>query len=392
MTVRWSFLDNLSKIDGAASEGDGRLRHIHGGGAVSWVTVGAGVFTGPVIANPIAHASRLRDIAVVGEDPYMRTLSRRAVLLFGGAALFSPAAWAQKQGRTYRIGIITRDRRDWSPLFDELRFNGFVEGKNLVLIGGLPIDADDAAVAELARELVKAGVDAILTGGSRGTRAAQRATQSIPILTISDDLVGEGFATSLAHPGGNITGITILAPELDRKRQEILLELVPSARHVAALADPDTTPPQQLQALEEDARSRNIELSIHRAKTREEIVPVIEAARAAGAQAINVLSSVKFYLNRALIIESAAKAQLPAVFQFPEWAEQGALVGYGSPLARYFRQLARQLVKVLNGTAPTDIPVEQPTTIELAINLKTAAALGLTVPRSLLLRADKVIE
>lgn len=326
--------------------------------------------------------------------PCSQTLSRRAVLLFGGATLFAPAAWPQTPGRAYRIGIITRDPGAWAPVLDELRANGFVERKNLVIIGefGLPIDHYDTAAAELAKELVKAGVDAILTAGAQATRAAQRATQSIPILTTSDDLVGEGFATSLAHPGGNITGITILAPELDRKRQEVLLELVPSARHVAALADPNTTPPQQLQALEEDARSRNIELSIHRAKTRAEIVPAIEAARAAGAQAINVLSSLNFYVNRALIIESAAKAQLPAVFQFPEWTEQGALVGYGSPVARFQRQLARQLVKVLDGTAPTDIPVEQPTTIELAINLKTAAALGLTVPPALLIRADKVIE
>jgi len=323
-----------------------------------------------------------------------RTLSRRAVLLLGGATLFVPAAWPQTSGRTYRIGIITRDQRAWAPLFDELRANGFVEGRNLVVIGefGLPIDHYDTAAPELANELAKAGVDAILTAGALGTRAAQRATQSIPILATSDDLVGEGFATSLAHPGGNITGITNLAPELDRKRQEILLELVPSIRHVAVLADPDTTPPQQLQTLEEDARSRNVELSIHRAKTREEIVPAIEAARAAGAQAINVLASVKFYVNRALIIESAAKAQLPAVFQFPDWAEQGALVGYGPPLDRYFRQQGRLLIKVLNGTAPADIPVEQPTNVELEINLKTAAALGLTVPPSLLIRADKVIE
>jgi putative tryptophan/tyrosine transport system substrate-binding protein len=158
------------------------------------------------------------------------------------------------------------------------------------------------------------------------------------------------------------------------------------------LADLDTTPPQQLEALEQDARSRNIELSIHRVKTREEIVPAIEAARAVGAQAINVLASVKFYVNRALIIESAAKTQLPAVFQFPDWTEQGALVGYGAPTDSVFRQHASLLVKVLNGTAPADIPVEQPTAIELAINLKTAAALGLTVPPALLIRADKVIE
>jgi putative tryptophan/tyrosine transport system substrate-binding protein len=204
--------------------------------------------------------------------PCSRTLSRRAVLLLGGATLFaSRAAWPQTPGRTYRIGIITRDRRAWALLSEELRAHGFVEGKNLVIIGefGLPIGHYDAAAAELAKELVKAGVDAILTAGALGTRAAQRATQSIPILAISDDLIGEGFAASLAHPGGNITGITILAPELDRKRQEILVELVPSARHIAALADSDTTPPQQLEALEQDARSRNIELSIHRVKTRE---------------------------------------------------------------------------------------------------------------------------
>jgi putative tryptophan/tyrosine transport system substrate-binding protein len=326
--------------------------------------------------------------------PCSRTLSRRAVLLGGATLVAAPAAWPQTPGRTYRIGIITRDRRAWAPLFDELRAQGFVEGKNLVIVGefGLPFEHYDTAAAELAKELVKAGVDAILTAGALGTRAAQRATRSIPILAASDDLIGEGFAASLAHPGGNITGITNLAPELDRKRQEILLELVPSARHIAALADSDTTPPRQLQTLEEDARSRSIELSIHRAKTREEIVPAIEAARAAGAQAINVLASVMFYANRALIIESAAKARLPAVFQFPDWAEQGALVGYGPPFDRFNRQHASLLVKVLNGTAPADIPVEQPTTVELAINLKIAAALGLTVPPSLLLRADKVIE
>jgi len=321
-------------------------------------------------------------------------MQRREFLgILGGAAAWPMAVQAQTPGRTYRIGIITRDRRAWAPLFDELRANGFVDGKNLVIIGefGLPLDHYDTTAPELAKELVKAGVDAILTAGVQATGTAQRATQSIPVLTVSGDLVSEGFANSLARPGGNITGIAILAPELDRKRQEILFELVPSA-HVAVLVDPDTTSPQQLQALEEDARSRNVELSIHRAKTREEIEPAIEAARAAGAQAINVLGSINFFANRALIIESAAKAQLPAVFQFPEWAEQGALVGYGPTQAPYIRQLARQLVKVLNGTAPTDIPVEQPTIVELAINLKTAKALGLTVPPSLLIRADKVIE
>src|SRR5579863_2002323 len=316
---------------------------------------------------------------------------RDFILLLGGASLFpARAAWAQATGRIYRIGIITREPNAWGQFFEELQANGFVRDRNLLVVGAFGIGGDQYGA--LAGELAKAGVDAIIVGGAPGTRAAQQATRSIPILSLADDLVGERFVASLAHPGGNITGISMLAPELDGKRQEILLELVPAARHLATLADPQTTPPQQLQRLEAAAGERNIEFSIHRATTRDEIVSAIAAAKAAGAQALNVLASVNFYANRPLVIETVARVGLPAMFQWPEWIEHGALAGYGPSLASMFRQMARQLVKVLNGTLPTEIPVEQPTTIELALNLKTAAALALAVPPSLLIRADKVIE
>lgn len=300
------------------------------------------------------------------------------------------AARAQAPGRVYRIGIITREPHAWGQFFEELQANGFIRDRNLQVVGAFGIGGEQYGA--LAGELAKAGVDAIIVGGAPGTRAAQQATRSIPILSLADDLVGERFVASLAHPGGNITGISMLAPELDGKRQEILLELVPAARHLATLADPQTTPPQQLLRLEAAAGERNIEFSIHRATTRDEIVSAIAAAKAAGAQALNVLASVNFYANRPLVIETVARVGLPAMFQWPEWIEHGALAGYGPSLASMFRQMARQLVKVLNGTSPTEIPVEQPTTIELALNLKTAAALGLAVPPSLLIRADKVIE
>ncbi len=323
--------------------------------------------------------------------PLWPPLSRRTLLLGGATLLAAPAAWPQAPGRTYRIGFICQTRRaGWGPLFEELRGDGFVEGKNLVVVGeiGTSFDRYDA----LAAELVKAGVDAIIANAVPGVRAAQRATQSIPIVSLSDDLVEERFVASLPHPGGNITGVSMLSPELDRKREEILLELVPSARHLATLADPETTPPQQLLRLQEAAGAHHVELSIERATKREEIAPAIEAAKAAGAQAIHVLASVNFYVNRGLVIDATIKARLPAMFQWPEWVELGALAGYGPTLASLFRQAAHQLVKILNGAAPGDVPAEQPTHISLALNLKTAKALGVTVPPSLLVRADEMIE
>jgi len=201
-----------------------------------------------------------------------------------------------------------------------------------------------------------------------------------------------GLVSSLADPGGNTTGVSLLMTELDGKRQELLTELVPAARHIAALADPATTAPEQLRALQDAARAHGFELSVHRAVKPEEIVPAIDEAQAAGAQALNVLASAFFYVNQQLIIERTGTLKLPAIYNGPQIAEAGGLAAYGPRQTGVFRQLARQLAKIFRGAKPADIPVEQPDKFELVINLKTAKALGLTVPPLLLTQATEVIE
>jgi putative tryptophan/tyrosine transport system substrate-binding protein len=213
---------------------------------------------------------------------------------------------------------------------------------------------------------------------------------SLPLPT---NMVRSGFVASLAKPGGNTTGVSILATELDGKRQEILLEVVPGMRRMAALADANGTLPQQLQALQDAARARGVELSIYRVAKAEEIAGAIDAAKTSGAAALNVLASAMLTNNRQIILPRVAALGLPAIYQFPVVAEEGGLIGYGSSLEQIYRDVgARQLVKLLRGVKPAEIPVEQPTRFELVVNLKTAKALGLTIPESFLLRADKVIE
>jgi putative tryptophan/tyrosine transport system substrate-binding protein len=205
-------------------------------------------------------------------------------------------------------------------------------------------------------------------------------------------MVGQGLVDSLARPGGNTTGTSIFATELDGKRHEILIEAVPKLRRLAILAD-KSTGSREFVALQDAARARGVELLIHQIASAEEITAAIDSAKASGAAALNVLSSPFLYGNRQIIMQRVAALRLPAIYQFPEEAEEGGFVAYGPRLIPIFRELvAEQLVKLLRGVKPADIPVEQPTRFELVINLKTANALGITVPATLVARADKVID
>ena len=321
---------------------------------------------------------------------------REFVALLGGAAAVWPlVARGQEPGRIYRLGCLLtgpRDAPQYVALFDELRRLGFIEGQNLVVDAagyGLPPERMEIHAADLMR----GPLDVIVAGGDAAVRATQRATTSIPILAFADDMVGQGFVHSLSKPGGNITGVTILSSELDGKRQEILIEAVPGISRIAALVDSDTTMPSQLRTLENGARARGLELSIHRVVWREEIGSAIDAANAAGAGAVNVLASPLLFSSRAFIFHRLAALRLPAVYQFPEMAEQGGLIGYGPLVVQLFREtVSRQLAKLLRGSKPADLPVEQPTKFELVINLRTAKAMDHELPTELLSRADKVIE
>ena len=276
--------------------------------------------------------------------------------------------------------------------FDELKVLGFVEGQNLKIVAGGGFDLREDQMADVAATLAKAAPDVVLGIGDAAIRAAQQSASTVPIVALSTDLVASGFVRSLAHPGGNTTGISVLGFEVNGKRLEILMQVVPSAQRIAVLTEPSVTQPAELEALENAARARGVELVIFTARVPEEITPAMDKAMAPGANALNVLSAPLFSFKRRIVIERAAALGLPAIYEWPEIAEEGGLIGYGPRLTPIYRQLARLVVKVLRGAKPEDLPVEQPTSYELVINLTTAKALGLTIPESFLVRADKVIE
>jgi putative tryptophan/tyrosine transport system substrate-binding protein len=323
-------------------------------------------------------------------------MRRREFIAFVGASVVWPfAAMAQEAGRTYRCGIVAPFPCKGAPviiaLSEEMRRRGFINGQNLT-IDCHEFGPNIELSSEYAGELVKAKVDVIMPYGDVAIRAARQATKTIPILAMTDDMVGSGLVNSLARPNGNTTGLTILAAELDSKRQEILIEAVPGIRGMAAISDTITTD-AKLHALQEAARARNIELSVHRIAKAEDVAAAIDMAKTSGATALNILASPFLWTVRQLIMDRAAALRLPAIWQWPENAEEGGFAGYGPRATQLARDItARQLIQLFHGTKPADIPVEQPTHFELVINLKTANAMGATVPATLVARADKVIE
>ena len=300
---------------------------------------------------------------------------RRRAFLLGSVVVLLAAqlASAQRAGRTYRIGVLAvypRDQARLEPFFDELRTRGFVEGANLSVDYWFEPDADrlDTAAVEMAKRVP----DAMIGYGPAWEPVAGKES------------------SSLARRSSNKTGVSFFVAELNGKRQEILMEVLPSVRHMAVLADPNV--PQSLESVTAAAGARGVELSVYSVSMPDEIDLAIDAAKKTGAGGLNVLSSPMFYANREAIFSAAAQARLPAIYEWSFMAEQGGLIGYGARTTLLHRQLARQTAEVLNGAKPADIPVEQATTFDLALNLKTAAALGISFPPAILARADEVIE
>src|SRR3954453_17386806 len=320
-------------------------------------------------------------------------MQRREFVGLVGATLFAPiAAKAQQAGRTYRLGVLlplTQHAPINVAFLDELRRGGFIEGQNLGVEWRAFAEHFDRVLL-YAAELVKARVDVIATATDEAIRSLQQVTKAIAIVAITDDMLGSGFVNSVARPDGNITGVNILGREADGKRQDILIEAVPGLRRMAVLADFTTDP--LLDVLQEGARAHNVELSIYRVRG-DEIVAAIDKAKASGATALNVTSSGLFYAHRQLIRDRVATLHLPAIFPWPEEAEEGGFAAYGPSLNQLFLEMMpQQIMKLFRGAKVADIPIEQPTKFKLVINLKTANATGVTIPPALLLRADKLIE
>jgi putative tryptophan/tyrosine transport system substrate-binding protein len=319
---------------------------------------------------------------------------RKFITLLGGAATWPLAALAQQAGRTNRLGcLLPGPRKEYVAFFDGLRRRGFIEGQNLTVeyrAYGQHVDL----IPQYAAELVKARVDVIAASGDEAARAIQQATKTIPIVAIGANLLGSGLVTSLARPDGNTTGVSILGDESDGKRQDILIEAVLGLRLMAVLTDVNfNINAAKLDALQEAAHAHNVEFSIYRVAKGEDIAAAIDSAQASGAAALNIVSSPLFYAHRHLIMDRAAAAHLPTIYEFPESAEEGGFAAYGPRLMDLYRDLLpRQIVQLFRGSKVADIPVEQASKFELVINLKTANAMGVTVPPTLLARADKVIE
>jgi putative ABC transport system substrate-binding protein len=277
-----------------------------------------------------------------------------------------------------------------TALLQGLKELGWEDGKSVVIEyrhGGNQADR----LAALAGDLVRLKVDVITAAGDLSTRAAQQATTTIPIVTVVGFPVESGFVKSLSRPGGNITGVAVLSDELSVKRLELLKELMPRLSRVAVLWDP-VTHERQPRAAEAAARTLGLKVEVLQAKSADELAGAFERATAARAEALLVLVSPMFLGNRPAFVSLAARHRIPVMYYNPAWVDSGGLITYGFVADEQWRLVAASIDKILKGARAADLPVQQPTRFELVINLKTARALGLKIPSSVLLRADRVIE
>ncbi len=304
-------------------------------------------------------------------------------------------AFAQNRESLPIVGILRINTSDTVEPFatgfkDALAALGLVDGRNIRIEVRLA-EGHVERLPELAQSLVRAKASVILAFGPPAIRAAQQATSTIPIVA-NADLLASGLISSLARPGGNTTGVSMLNTELDAKRLEILKELVPSGRRFALLSDPATKVPAQLQAIANVATALGVELQTANVRGPADLAPAFASLRAGGAEAINILSSAMLFGSREELGRLSLTHKLPAICEWREMAEAGCVASYGTRLLEDWAMLAVLTDKMLKGARPGETPAQQPTRFELVINRKVAHALGIEIPPSVLGRADEVIE
>jgi putative ABC transport system substrate-binding protein len=343
----------------------------------------------------------LRVLNSCSDNPKSKIQNRKwaGIVAIGVAFAFGGAGvQAQQPTKVPRIGYLggvppSANAARIEAFRQGLRELGYVEGKNIVIEWRHAETKLDRLPA-LAAELVRLKVDIIITGGAPATRSAKEATVTIPIVMAQDtDPVGNGFVASLARPGGNITGLATLAPELSGKRLELLKEVVPKLSRVGVLGT--STTPGNAQALRETelpARAFGVKLQYLDVLSSKDIETAFRAASKGRADAVLALAGHGVFSHRTQVVDLAAKSRLPAIYPWPEFAQDGGLMSYGTSFLDLFRRAATYVDKILKGAKPADLPVEQPTKFELIINLKAAKQIGLTIPPNVLARADKVIK
>ena len=323
---------------------------------------------------------------------------REFITLLGGVAAWPLAARAQQAGKVYRIGMLeplsaTLNVANINALREGLRQRGYAEGQNLV-IEYRSADGRDDRFPGLARELLALKVDVIITRGTPAAEAAKNATSTVPVvMAASGDPVGVGLVTSLNHPGGNITGLSAIVSELAPKRLELIREIVPALGRIAVLANMSNDAVRRdWGEIETAARSLGVQSQLLDLRKSDALGPMFDDATARRVDALVVVIDTITLANQQRIVDLAMKHRLPAIYSAREFVDAGGLTSYGVSYPDLYRRAATYVDKILKGNKPDDLPVEQPTKLELVINLKTARALGLEISPTLIARADEVIE
>jgi len=322
---------------------------------------------------------------------------REFITLLGGAAAWPLAARAQQATSPRRIGVLlvglSPESKEAKHFRLGLRDAGYFEGRNVV-IEWRSAKGDYNRVPELVADLIQSRVDVIVLDSTVATEASKRSTSTIPIvMALVTDPVGSGLVENLAHPGGNVTGLSVMTMELNSKRLQLLKEVTPQLTRAAVLWNPDhPSHSKVVEDLKVVARSLSIKLSPVGLRTPEQFAQAFSEVSQAQAQALYVVEDPIFFAHRVSLLQLASAARLPTIHELRRFPEAGALMSYGPDLHDLFRRSAIYVDRIFKGAKPADLPVEQPTKFELVINLKTATALGLEVPPTLLAIADEVIE
>ena len=327
-------------------------------------------------------------------------IARRAavgIILALGLCAAPPVVEAQKAEKVYRIGVLdpsqlARNATNLDAFRQGLRELGYVEGQNFVLEYRSPGSRANG-FPDLANELVRLKVDLILTRGTAAAAAAKNATRTIPsVMAASGDPLGVGVVTGLARPGGNVTGLTALTSEVSGKRLQLLKDAIPRIQRIAAVFDRGTGFVTTWRATEEAARSLGLVPQLLYIEKAEDLGSAFDAAFKGRADAVVVGLGPVMQNNVGRVVDLAARHRLPSAFVSREFVDAGGLMAYGVSYPDSYRRAALYVDKIFKGAKPSDLPIEQPTKFEFVINLKTAKALGLTIPPSVLLRADDVIR